>query len=67
MECSECKKYLMVSNSKFEAINDDNPDTPTEIFSVLTMVCINPKCDSYCGVDLNKPLKVAKIIRNKVG
>ena len=67
MECKECGKPLMVANSKFEAINDDSPDTPTEIFSVLTMVCINPKCDSYCGVDLNNPLKVAETIRNKVG
>ena len=62
MECNKCKKPLMVSNSKYTTEVDS-----IEIYSELTLVCINPKCDSYCGVDLNNPLKVAKLVRNKVG
>lgn len=65
----------MVSNSRFDAVNDDTPDKPTEIYSVLTMVCINsaidPKtkklmCPNYCGKDLNNPLKIVTEVRNKV-
>jgi hypothetical protein len=76
MECPECKRPLMVAGSKFVAVNDDNPDTPTEIYSELTMVCINSAidpvkkmhvCSLYCGPDLNQPLKVAATVRNKVG
>ena len=52
----------MVANNKLVTEIDS-----VEIFSELTLVCINPKCDSYCGVDLNNPLKVAKTVKNKVG
>jgi hypothetical protein len=30
------------------------------------MVCVNPKCGNYSGPDLNNPLKVAAVVRNKV-
>jgi hypothetical protein len=52
----------MASNSKFESAEGS-----TDVYSVLTMVCVNPKCGTYAGTNLNKPLKVAKIIKNKVG
>ena len=63
----------MIANSKFEAETTENG---TEIYSVLTMVCINskidpvkktPVCSLYAGTDLNNPKKVAAVIRNKVG
>jgi hypothetical protein len=51
----------MVANSKFESEQGS-----TDVYSVLTMVCVNPKCSNYCGPNLNEPLKVAQVVRNKV-
>lgn len=61
MECLECQAPLQISNSKFESAAGS-----TEVYSVLTMVCVNPKCSNYCGPNLNEPLKVADVIKNKV-
>ena len=61
MQCQECGSPLMVANSKFES-----SEGSTEVFSVLTMVCVNPKCGTYAGTDLNNPLNVAATVRNKV-
>ena len=52
----------MVANSKYES-----PEGTTDVYNVLTMVCINPKCDNYSGTDLNHPKMVAATIQNKVG
>ena len=73
MKCPECGKPLFIANSKLEPVTTDEG---TEIYSVLTMVCINSAidpvkkthvCSMYAGADLNKPLKVAATVRNKVG
>ena len=73
MKCPECGSPLMIANSKFEAETTENG---TEIYSVLTMVCINskidpvkktPVCSLYAGKDLNNPLKIVTTVRNKVG
>jgi hypothetical protein len=61
VECPECQQPLMVANSKYESAEGS-----TEVYSVLTMVCVNPKCPNYCGPNLNEPLKIAVIVRNKV-
>ncbi len=61
MKCPECKAPLMISSSKYES-----EEGSTDVYSVLTLACINPKCDNYCGPNLNKPLKVAATQRNKV-
>lgn len=61
MQCPECQSNLMVANSKFES-----SEGSTEVYSVLTMVCVNPKCGNYAGPNLNEPLKVAAVVRNKV-
>jgi hypothetical protein len=61
----------MIASSKLES-----DVGTTDIYSVLTMVCINsaidpvkkqPVCALFCGPDLNKPLKTAATVRNKVG
>lgn len=62
MKCPECNGSLMIANSKFVSDKDS-----TDVYNELTMVCINPKCNNFCGKDLNNPLKVVKTIRNKVG
>jgi hypothetical protein len=61
VECQECKAPLMVANSKFES-----SEGSTDVYSVLTMVCVNPKCSNYAGTDLNNPAKVAAVVKNKV-
>lgn len=61
MQCPECNQPLMVANSKFESAEGS-----TEVFSVLTMVCVNPKCPNFAGPNLNEPAKVAATVRNKV-
>ena len=72
MKCPECGSPPMIANSKYEAETTENG---TEIYSVLTMVCINSRidpvkktlvCSMYAGPNLNKPLKVAATVRNKV-
>ena len=60
MECQECRQPLYVSNSKFESAEGS-----TEVYNVLTLCCVNPKCGTYAGPDLNNPLKVAATVRNK--
>jgi hypothetical protein len=61
MKCEECNSSLFVSSSRYES-----EEGSTDVYSVLSLVCINPKCDNYCGPNLNKPLKVAAIQKNKV-
>ena len=61
VKCQECKQPLMVADSKYESEQGS-----TEVYNVLTMVCVNPKCSGYCGADLNEPRKVAEIVRNRV-
>ena len=61
MECQECRQPLMVAGSKLQSDIGS-----TDVYSVLTMVCVNPKCGSFCGPDLNNPRKVADIVKNKV-
>ena len=51
----------MIANSKFES-----EEGSTDIYSVLTMVCVNHKCPNYSGADLNNPDKVAAVVKNKV-
>ena len=73
MKCPECGENLFIANSKYEA---ETTEEGTQIYSVLTMVCINSRidpvkrthvCSLYAGPDLNNPLKVAATVRNKVG
>jgi hypothetical protein len=73
MKCPECGENLFIANSKYEAETTENG---TQIYSVLTMVCINSRtdpvkkshvCSLYAGADLNNPLKIAAVIKNKVG
>lgn len=70
MKCPECDSPLMIANSRLKS-----DEGSTEVYSELTMVCINSAidpntkqrvCSLYCGKDLNNPLKVAAIVRNKV-
>ena len=65
--CSLCGAELQIADSKYIATGDTSADTITEIFVELTMVCPDIRCKNYAGADLNKPLKIAKTKRNKVG
>jgi len=70
-KCPECGSPLVIAKSKFVSEKDS-----TDVYQELTLVCINsridpvkkaPVCSLYAGPDLNNPLKVAQVIRNKVG
>lgn len=61
MECPECKAPLNVARGEFKSEQGS-----TDVYLEQTLVCINPKCQNYCGPDLNNPLKVTAIVRNKV-
>ena len=60
-KCPQCNSPLMFKRERYES-----PEGSTEVFVVLDGLCVNPKCANYAGIDLNNPLKVATIVRNKV-
>jgi uncharacterized protein with PIN domain len=60
MDCPQCNNPLMVSDSKLVSEVGS-----TEVFSELTMVCVNPKCQNYAGIDLSNPKKIVTTIKNK--
>lgn len=65
MDCPKCNKPLNIAKSYLTFVNDDTPNTPTEAFRNLDMVCINERCDMYAGKDLTQPNKVVDTIKNR--
>jgi hypothetical protein len=61
MECPECKAPLNVARGEFKSEQGS-----TDVYLEQTLVCINPKCPNFCGPNLNQPLKVAAVVKNKV-
>jgi hypothetical protein len=61
MQCQECQQPLNVARGEFKSEAGS-----TEVYLEQTLVCVNPKCGLYCGKDLNNPLKVAQVVKNKV-
>lgn len=61
MQCPECNSPLMVSHSAYKSEVGSS-----DVYVELTMCCVNPKCGTYAGPNLNEPLKVAATIKNKV-
>ena len=61
MECDLCHQGLMISR------NDYSSDVGSaDVYSELTLVCVNPNCAAYSGTDLNHPLHVSRVVRNKM-
>jgi adenylate kinase len=61
VKCKQCNSDLMIAGSKL--VSDIGS---TDVYSELKLVCINPKCQNYGGMDLNKAKKY-ETVRNKVG
>lgn len=61
MQCPQCQADLVICNSKLVSEVGS-----TDVYSVLTMICVNTKCPNYAGTDLNNPRKVTETVRNKV-
>jgi len=61
VECLECKQPLMVSHSEYKSEVGSS-----DVYVELLLVCVNPKCGTCAGTNLNEPLKVAAVVRNKV-
>ncbi|MHC1722742.1 MAG: hypothetical protein AB9836_06005 [Aminipila sp.] len=59
--CPKCNEELQIASSKLES-----DVGTTDIYSVLTLVCPNPKCDNYAGPDRNNPKVIVKTPRIKV-
>jgi hypothetical protein len=64
--CSLCGTQFEVANQSFVAEDDDNPDTPTQIFVELLAYCPNPNCANHHGGELGNTAKAVETIRNKV-
>lgn len=73
--CPICGERLQIADSYFVPEGDNSPDTPTQIFVELVMVCTNSRidpikktrvCSNYCGADLNNPKKIVETIKNPV-
>lgn len=53
--CPKCVTSLKRAKGYFKS-----PLNSTDVFYVQEMVCDNPKCDNYCGKDLDNPLFVVE-------
>jgi hypothetical protein len=53
-----CGSDLKVAKNTFKSKKDSE-----DVYSELTMVCINPKCPEYAGMNLNKPKKFKTVSR----
>ncbi len=59
--CPACNSPLQIAGSRF--ISDEGS---TDVYQELALVCANPKCNNFCGRDLNDPKTVVETVRNKV-
>jgi hypothetical protein len=60
VKCDTCGGKMMIAGSRFVSEEDS-----TDVFQELKMVCINPKCDDFAGLDLSNATKF-KTERRKV-
>ena len=44
MRCPQCNTELRIMSSRLEVTGDDSPETPTQVWRVLEMGCVNPQC-----------------------
>lgn len=61
MKCPHCNRDLNIANNRMES-----EENSTDVFSVQSLVCINPQCVAYAGKDLNNPRNIVEVVRNKV-
>lgn len=61
MKCKQCDFDLMIAKSDFKSELNS-----TDVFSVQTLVCVNPNCSFYAGKDLSDPLHIAETISTKI-
>ena len=62
MKCDKCNQDLMAKDPEFKT----EMNTVT-ITMELTLLCVNPKCDIYCGPDMSNPVHIAKKIKKPIG
>lgn len=58
MQCPKCSIDMTVRYDGVECKNDDTPDKPTEVYSLQSLICRNPKCGNY--------ERVVEIVRTKL-
>jgi hypothetical protein len=57
-KCPKCNANLIIGNVNSEFRNDDTPEGSTELWLHKPQLCLNPKCDNYCGLDTMNPKTV---------
>lgn len=61
MLCDKCNQPLIIAKSTVKSELDS-----TDVFSEQVLVCTNPMCEMFAGIDLNNPKHVCKTISNKI-
>lgn len=57
--CPKCKSILRIGKSYYTFENDDTPDEETIGYTNLPMLCVNKKCERYCG-DKKEPIRTER-------
>ena len=47
MKCPKCQVEMRISSSRNVLENDDTPETPTKLFKVLELTCMNRNCENF--------------------
>jgi hypothetical protein len=47
MKCPKCQVEMRITRSRSIVENDDTPDTPTKLFVVQELTCLNKGCENY--------------------
>jgi hypothetical protein len=66
MKCPLCNSDLFIGKTFMTVENDTTPDAVTKVFNNLPMLCINPKCENYCGSDASKPKAIVETVKNEM-
>ena len=47
MKCPLCNLEMRITSTRNVVENDNTPDTPTRLFVVQDLTCVNKQCSNY--------------------
>ncbi len=47
MKCPKCAIELRIASTRTQVEGDKSPDTPTRVYTVQDLTCVNPQCENY--------------------
>ena len=53
MKCPKCGIELRITSTRTQVEGDKSPDTPTRVFTVQDLTCVNPQCEN-CGMPVQQ-------------